>query len=1376
MTKHLRLVIAFAIAITLHQTAISQSLSVNTDGSTADPSALLDVKSTAKGVLIPRMSKAEKNAIATPATGLLVFQNAPDSIGFHYYDGTAWLWLPAANANAGLGWLTIGNTGTDSALNFLGTLDDKPLMLRQNNLWMGQLNTKMHNYFIGAGSGFNNTAQQNTGFGDSALFNNTTGIGNTAIGYRSMLGSGPITGGVNVGIGRNSLSNISSGSQNVGIGDYAMGNMQTGGVNVIIGPGAMESASKGNSNIGLGLWALRTNDSASNNIAIGQSSLYWNDSARNIGIGYEALAYSNRDNNMAIGFQAGFLNSYLQTTDGSLGLQNTYLGYQSGYYANTGSANVAVGYHALLGQGYFNGNSPGNAFYKRNVAIGDSSMTFAYGSDNVAVGYKTLSKSTNTGRHIAVGSRALMNTVATYPNTAIGYSSQDSATTGWANTSLGSYALQNNKTGGNNTAIGNAAMMEAFNPGGSNYPFDNTAVGNDALRLTRYYGHVAVGAGALRNDTSGTYNTAVGFLAMYNNKRGSWNTAIGTSALRNDTVGWVNTAVGVNAMYNHANGDNNVAMGYNALLNDIDGGANTAIGSHAMVNHKTDGLNTAVGYESMYFDSSGSLNTAMGWRSLRYNKRGSQNTALGVGTIEFTDSAYANTAVGRGAMIGAFNNTTNLAYNTVMGYYAGAFMDSVELATAIGTQAGLYNRGRENTFLGFNSGYGASGSDLTGIENTGLGTATLTYNNTGRTNTAVGMGAMYGNRTGSNNTAVGVRSMLNGQGGNNNVAVGDSTLVFNSGSNSTAVGHFALRDNTTGNFNVAVGTYALENNTIGFRNVAIGDSAMLRNIGGDEMVAIGTESFKSNTGIAIQTVAVGGYTLSADVSIGFNTAVGGYASWSNTTGYANTAIGSASQAANISGTGNTSVGQGTLFNHISGNSNTAIGNSSMQNDTTGFDNTAVGASSLLYNSNGNSNTAIGRSAMISNRTGVGNASLGYQSMYANIGGSWNTAIGSYALLNNIDSDGNTAIGHRALNNNTAGIDNVANGFYALSNTTGSNNTGLGTYAGQNNVTGTNNTALGYFSNFSLTGLTNAAAIGYRALVSQSNSMVLGSINGINGAVATTSVGIGTTAPSARLHVRRNAASGVAAYISPGIIMEDNINTYMEFAHPTANETGILSLNPSGIRSGVVFAANNSLQLRSGGNTNRMILDNLGYIGVNRVPAPGAFTGTFQVQNISSGDDIFGLYSSATGNRWTYWVGSADNNLYMYFNGNSRGNWNNATGVYTATSDQRLKKDITGFNYGLDVVNALTPYKYHYLDNKSTDHLMVGFMAQDVLKIFPEAVYVNTDKNGKEYYSMDYNSFSVLSIKAIQEQQQIINKQQKAIDELLLRVEKLEKKQ
>src|SRR5205823_5130222 len=150
---------------------------------------------------------------------------------------------------------------------------------------------------------------------------------------------------------------------------------------------------------------LFTNRSGYNNTAVG------------VNAGYQ----SNRNKNTFIGTSAGFDNSYLQVTDQALGVENTYVGHESGYYANTGSYNVAVGHSALVGQGFFSGDVPGNIYYKRNVAIGDSSMAYAYGSDNVAVGYKALSKSTNTSQHVAIGSQALYQTTATYPNTAVGY-------------------------------------------------------------------------------------------------------------------------------------------------------------------------------------------------------------------------------------------------------------------------------------------------------------------------------------------------------------------------------------------------------------------------------------------------------------------------------------------------------------------------------------------------------------------------------------------------------------------------------------------------------------------------------------------------------------------------------------------------------------------------------------------------------------------------------------------------------------------------------------------------------------------------------------------------------------------------------------------
>jgi len=60
-----------------------------------DGSAQLDIQATNKGLLIPRMSLSDRGAIASPATGLLIFQtdNTP---GFYYYNGSAWVPLTAA--------------------------------------------------------------------------------------------------------------------------------------------------------------------------------------------------------------------------------------------------------------------------------------------------------------------------------------------------------------------------------------------------------------------------------------------------------------------------------------------------------------------------------------------------------------------------------------------------------------------------------------------------------------------------------------------------------------------------------------------------------------------------------------------------------------------------------------------------------------------------------------------------------------------------------------------------------------------------------------------------------------------------------------------------------------------------------------------------------------------------------------------------------------------------------------------------------------------------------------------------------------------------------------------------------------------------------
>lgn len=66
-----------------------QNGNVGIGTATPNASAMLDVSSTAKGMLIPRMTTAQKNAIASPASGLLIYQT-DSTTGFYYYSGSTW--------------------------------------------------------------------------------------------------------------------------------------------------------------------------------------------------------------------------------------------------------------------------------------------------------------------------------------------------------------------------------------------------------------------------------------------------------------------------------------------------------------------------------------------------------------------------------------------------------------------------------------------------------------------------------------------------------------------------------------------------------------------------------------------------------------------------------------------------------------------------------------------------------------------------------------------------------------------------------------------------------------------------------------------------------------------------------------------------------------------------------------------------------------------------------------------------------------------------------------------------------------------------------------------------------------------------------------
>ena len=201
---------------------------------------------------------------------------------------------------------------------------------------------------------------------------------------------------------------------------------------------------------------------------------------------------------------------------------------------------------------------------------------------------------------------------------------------------------------------------------------------------------------------------------------------------------------------------------------------------------------------------------------------------------------------------------------------------------------------------------------------------------------------------------------------------------------------------------------------------------------------------------------------------------------------------------------------------------------------TGQGNTATGVQALATNSKGYWNTANGWQALDLNTTGVENTAIGTDALAHNTIGYADTASGYYALVNNTTGVANTADGNQALQINTVGSNNTASGFQALSYNTGSVNTASGAQALAYSTTGNYNTASGsgagkpadgsfvtgslnsFFGTLTALGtgsLTNATAIGALAEVTQSNSMVLGSINGVNSATSDTNVGIATTSPT-----------------------------------------------------------------------------------------------------------------------------------------------------------------------------------------------------------------------------------------------------------------------
>lgn len=302
---------ALTLGLGISVSALAQKDNVGIGTTKPDQSAILDLNSSSKGLLMPRMSLQQRSAIQSPAKGLIVYQTDFLS-GFYFFDGDSWKPLAETKENSVAAdpndWALGGNANATSS-SFIGVPAGVPINFKIGGITAGKI-ANSTNMFFGYQSG-----------------NNGGGSGNT-----------------NLGVGTNTLTLLTTGYSNTAVGSGALQKVTAGNMNLAVGGSSLGANTTGSSNVGLGHGTLLVNTTGSNNIAVGKDALFNNNGTGNIAIGASSLVLlTTGTNNTAVGYQAG------QTA--VTGSSNVFLGYQAGqletgsnklYLSNSSTANPLI--------------------------------------------------------------------------------------------------------------------------------------------------------------------------------------------------------------------------------------------------------------------------------------------------------------------------------------------------------------------------------------------------------------------------------------------------------------------------------------------------------------------------------------------------------------------------------------------------------------------------------------------------------------------------------------------------------------------------------------------------------------------------------------------------------------------------------------------------------------------------------------------------------------------------------------------------------------------------------------------------------------------------------------------------------------------------
>lgn len=330
------------------------------------------------------------------------------------------------------------------------------------------------------------------------------------------------------------------------------------------------------------------------------------------------------------------------------------------------------------------------------------------------------------------------------------------------------------------------------------------------------------------------------------------------------------------------------------------------------------------------------------------------------------------------------------------------------------------------------------------------------------------------------------------------------------------------------------------------------------------------------------------------------------------------------------------------------------------------------------------------------------------------------------------------------------------------------------------------------------------------------------------------VGIGTTTPSYDLEIKKapangyvlenvqNTASGTSA--GAGYITYNDASKWAEMTLGSSTATtttfGVANANYANFLCSTTMALGNSSAnpiIIGTNNSERMRITSTGTVGIGTnnpgallhvsYSSPSAGMYAAKIQNTgtaavgpgaalivsngypaaSGGEnyEVFGVYGNNFGS--SYMTVSDDghvgigtinpgSNYLLNVNGQPAAN---GYAMFTNYSDSRLKKNIVSIGSSLDKIMKLRPVQFNYNeeylnlynDTNALSRLHKGFIAQEVKELFPEMVG-SVKVKGKEYYDLNLSNLQVYMVKAMQEQQNIIEEMKNTIVEMKQEMDKL----